>query len=401
VITSNFHQQNRQKIIHATKGGLIVLSAYSLMQSSNDLAHIFTQEANFWYLTGINEPDWQVIIDGTRGKCWLVRPCISDSHQIFDGSLPDDLASEISGINDIISQNEAMDMLRNLSKSHSVVHTLGNHPDARYFDFHLNPAPKKLYKDLERLFSDVQDCRQELSKIRAIKQPEEIAAIKKAIKLTVEAFIEVKHRLPTFTYEYEVEAEFAYHFRKNGATGFACDPIIASGKNACTLHYDSNNAKFKKHDLVLMDICVRLGGYASDISRTYPTDDQPTKRQKAVHTAVDNARRQIIDLIHPGLSILEYQKSSDKIMKNTLEELGLMSSQGDFRKYFPHAISHGLGVDVHDSLGRPNILLPGMILTVEPGIYIPKDGIGIRIEDDILVTETGCDNLSAALSTEL
>lgn len=377
------------------------MSAYSLMQLGNDLAHDFTQEANFWYLTGINEPDWQVIIDGTRGKGWLVRPSISDSHQVFDGSLPDNLASEISGIDEIINQNEAKAMLRNLSKSHSIVHTIGKHPDARYFDFCLNPAAKKLHRDLELVFNDVQDCRQELSKIRSIKQPVEIAAIKKAIKLTVEAFGSVKNNLSSFNYEYEVEAEFAYHFRKNGATGFACTPIIASGVNACTLHYGSNSAKLKKHDLVLMDICARLDGYASDISRTYSINNNPTKRQVLVHEAVDSARQQIISLVRPGISILEYQRSSDKIMERTLSDLGLISDQVDFRKYFPHAISHGLGVDVHDSLGRPNVLLPGMVLTVEPGIYIEKEAIGVRIEDDILVTETGYTNLSSALSTEL
>lgn len=401
MIDCNFHASNRQKLITATKGGLIIISAYCSMQSNNDLAAKFVQESNFWYLTGINEPSWWVIIDGTRNKCWLVKPDISESHQIFDGSLSDNLAFKISGIDNIISQSEAMGILHNLSKIHSVAHTIGDHPDARYFDFHLNPAPKKLKKDLERLFNDVQDCFLELSKIRAIKQPEEILAIKKAIKLTVEAFNEVKYKLPSLTHEYEVEAEFTYHFRKNGAIGHACDPIVASGLNACTLHYDSNNAKFKRRDLLLMDIGVRLGGYASDISRTYSISGQPTGRQIAVHNAVDQARRKIISLLSPGLSVFDYRQQSDEIMKDALSQLGLLDSPGNFREYFPHAISHGLGVNVHDSLGRPKILLQGMLLTVEPGIYIPEEGIGVRIEDDILITESGHSNLSAALPTGL
>ncbi|MDK2899313.1 MAG: Xaa-Pro aminopeptidase [Patescibacteria group bacterium] len=400
MINSIFHSLNRQKIITATKGGLIILSAYSLMQSDNDLSSKFVQEANFWYLTGINDPDWQVIIDGTRNRCWLVKPNINSSQQVFDGSLSNELASKISGIDNIISQNEAMDMLRNLSRIHSVVHTIGKHPDAKYFDFCLNPAPNKLRKDLERLFGDVRDCRLELSKLRAIKQPEEVSAIKKAIKLTVNAFNEVKLKLPTLKYEYEVEAEFTYCFRKNGAIGYACDPIVASGINACTLHYDSNDSKLRKNSLLLLDICARLNGYPSDISRTYAIS-QPTERQIAVHDAVDSARQQIIAILRPGLSISDYQRQSDEIMKDSLKKLDLLSSLDSFRKYFPHAISHGLGVDVHDSLGKTNILLPGMVLTVEPGIYIPDEAIGVRIEDDILITDTGHTNLSAGLPTSL
>lgn len=401
MINSSFHNLNRQNLIKATKGGLIILSAYSAMQSSNDLSAKFIQEANFWYLTGINEPDWRIIIDGMRNKYWLVRPEISQSHQIFDGSLSDDAAKNISGIDMVISNNEAVDLLRSLSKSHSVVYTVGDQPDAKYLDFFLNPAPKKLKKDLERTFNDVQDCRLELTKLRAIKRQEEILAIKKAIKLTIDAFDEVRFKLPSLNYEYEVEAEFTYHFRKNGALGHACSPIVASGANACTLHYDSNNAKLKKRDLLLMDICAGLGSYASDISRTYSISSQPTPRQMAVHDAVNQARMQIIKLMHPGLSVMDYQRRSDEIMKNALRSLNLLNSNGDFRRYFPHAISHGLGVDIHDAIGRPSVLLPGMVLTVEPGIYIPEEGIGVRIEDDVLITENGHNNLSSALSTEL
>jgi len=400
MINKTFFTKNRQNLITATKGGLIVLSAHSLMQSSNDLSSKFAQEANFWYLTGIDEPDWWVIIDGSRNKHWLVRPDISESQQIFDGNLKDELAMEISGIDSVISIDEAMDMLRNLAKNHSVVHTLGKHPDVKYFDFYLNPAPKKLHKSLERLFNDVQDCRLELAKLRSIKQPEEIAAIKKAIKLTVAVFREIKDKLADFTYEYEVEAEFAYYFRKNGAEGFGCSPIVAGGVNACTMHYDLNNAKLKKNSLILLDICAKLDNYPSDITRTYAIS-QPTRRQVAVHAAVDDARAQIIELLKPGLTILAYQRQSDKIMQNTLLSLDLLTNPADFRKYFPHAIGHGLGVDIHDSLGRPIELKPGMVLTVEPGIYIPQEGIGVRIEDDILITETGHTNLSAALSTDL
>lgn len=401
MIDSDFHKNNRHRIISATKGGVIVLTAYCAMQSSGDLACEFAQESNFWYLTGINEPDWRLIIDGTRNKTWLVRPSVSQSHQIFDGSLSDHEAVNISGIEHIISINEANDLLRNLSRSHSFIYTLGTQPDAKYLDFCLNPAQKNLRKELEIIFNEIQDCRLDLAKIRSIKQPEEISAIKKSIKLTVDAFREVKEKLPNLSFEYEVEAEFFYHFRRNGAVGYACSPIVASGLNACTLHYCANNAKFKKRDLLLLDICTRLNNYPSDISRTYSISGQPTNRQVQIHGVVDEARRRIIEIIQPGLLISEFEKKSDEIMKYALNSLNLLNTDNDFRRYFPHSISHGLGVDVHDSLGRPTQFLPGMVLTVEPGIYIPEEGIGVRVEDDVLVTENGYSNLSAALATDL
>ena len=389
--------------MHTTDGGVSVVTAFTQMQRTNDAAFAFEQESNFWWLTGIDVPDWWVIIDGQRTKSWLVAPAVSVAHQIFEGSLSVEAAKRISGIDTVLSQDEAMAMLRDLAKKHSVVHAIGDPAHTEYYDFTLNPAPKKLWNMLERTFADVQDCRLSLAKLRAIKQPEEVTAIKKAIKLTVDGFNAVKQKLPDLRYEYEIEAEFSYFFKKNGATGHAYDPIIASGKNACTLHYDANEDRLKKSSLVLMDIGARLDGYAADISRTYGLGE-PTQRQRQVHAAVQVAQQEIIKLIKPGLLVADYYTSVDVIMKQALVGLGLLRSTDDdatYRRYFPHAIGHGLGVDVHDSLGQPVEFLSGMVLTVEPGIYIPEEGIGVRIEDNILVTDKGHTNLSKALSTSL
>lgn len=394
---------NRQRLMGELPGSLFAFSAYTMMQRGNDAASTFEQEANFWWVTGIEVADWWVIIDGTRQKSWLVAPRVSESHQIFDGSLSPEAAIAMSGVDEVISEDEALSMLRDLAKRHSIIHTLGEQPYAEYLDFHLNPAPKKLYESLKRIFNSVQDCRKELAALRAVKQPEEIVAMKKAIRLTTDAFEEVRKRLPSLSYEYEVEAEFSYHFRKNGAKGHAYDPIVAVGKNACTLHYVDNNDRMKKRQLLLLDIGARADGYAADITRTYALGE-PTKRQAAVHSAVQFAQEEIIALISPNLSVEQYQKEVDAIMAKALMKLDLISGPDDhdnYRKYFPHAISHGLGVDVHDSLGAPKYLQPGMVLTVEPGIYIPEEGIGVRIEDDILVTDKGFTNLSARLSTDL
>lgn len=399
----NLFVENRQRLMADLKSGVAVLSAYTGMQRGNDMAFGFEQEANFWWLTGIEAADWWIIIDAGRGKSWLVAPRVSEMHQIFDGSLSAKEALTISGADDVLPREDAKNLLRDLAKKHSVAYTLGEQPHAEHFDFMLNPAPKKLYDQLERTFNSVQDCRKTLAKLRAIKQPGEITRIKKAIKLTVDAFDHAKQLLEAAKYEYEIEAEFSYFFRTRGAKGHAYDPIVAGGKNACTLHYVENNAKLKPHSLLLLDIGARHHGYAADITRTYAIGE-PTKRQRDVHAAVAQAQAQIIALLQPNLLVEEYQKQVDLIMTETLLSLGLMHGRDDetnYRKYFPHAVSHGLGVDVHDSLGGPRLLQPGMVLTVEPGIYIPEESIGVRLEDNILITEKGHINLSARLSTDL
>jgi Xaa-Pro aminopeptidase len=152
--------------------------------------------------------------------------------------------------------------------------------------------------------------------------------------------------------------------------------------------------------LVLLDIGARCAGYPADITRTYAVGE-PTERQRAVHNAVRDAHTQIISLVRPELSFAQYQDEVDVIMKDALHQLDLLHTEADYRRYFPHAIGHGLGIDVHDSLGGFEVLRPGMVMTVEPGIYIPEEDIGVRLEDDILITDSGCTNLSEALSLEL
>ncbi len=400
MIDNKFYIANRLKIVNSMPKGLFVVAANYKMQSSNDSPFRFKQEANFWWLTGINQPDWLVIIDGLQNKSWLVNPNISDVHQVFYGSLQSDAAKKISGINKVISQDEATIIMNDLSKKHNVVYTVGSTNNSKDFDFVLNPAQQKLHHKLESIFEDVQDCNLNLAKLRAIKQPNEITEIKKAINLTVEAFNIVKQKLPKLEFEYQVEAEFSYYFRSNGADGHAFDPIVASGENACTLHYHENNSLLKNNNLMIMDIGAQIGGYSADISRTFAVG-KPTKRQIAVHQAVQMAHQQIIDIIRPGLKIADYQKHVDVIMQSALRELNLLKTPDDYHRYFPHSVSHGLGVDTHDSLGQPTEFLPGMVITVEPGIYIAQEGIGVRIEDDILITKTGCRNLSEALPTGL
>lgn len=399
----NFFATNREQFELSLKGGVAVLTAYTGMQRGNDMSFQFEQEANFWWLTGIEEADWWLIIDASRHKSWLVAPNVSQSHQIFDGSISPEKAKTISGADDVISRDDAKSMMRDMAKKHSVVSTLGEQPYAEYLDFSLNPAIKKMYDMLSRTFRSVQDCRKALAKIRAIKRPDEIARMKKAINLTTDAFKQVRDGLENYSYEYDVEAAFTYHFRSHGAQGHAYDPIVASAGNACTLHYGANAMKLKKRGLLLIDIGAKYDGYSADITRTYAVGE-PTKRQIEVHAAVQAAQHDIIGLLCPDLPLDELQRQTEIRMTEALVGLGLMKDTKDekaLHRYFPHAIGHGLGVDVHESLGAPRFLMPGMVLTVEPGIYIPEEEIGVRIEDNILITEKGHSNLSARLSTDL
>ncbi len=402
-MNKDFFESSRLRLTLSLTKTVIVLPAYRAMQRSNDASFDFEQEANFWYLTGVNAPDWWLVLDNKNQKSWLIAPDVDDVHHIFDGSMSWGEAKQTSGVDEVLSRAEAEVLLEELAKEHTTVSTLGSDPHAKYYDFVINPAQKELTKYLKKFFPKINDCRDDLAKQRAIKQPVEVSAIKRATDLTINTFKEVKNKLTSLSTEYEVESEFTYAFRKNGAVGHAYSPIVASGKNACTLHYNTNQDKLQEETLLLIDIGARVDGYAADVTRTYAIGS-PTQRQIDVHHAVEVAHHKIISLLKPGLAIADYQASVDTIMQDALMSLGLLKSRSDtitYRKYFPHAISHGLGIDVHDSLGRPITFAEGMVLTVEPGIYIPEESIGVRIEDDILITSTGHLNLTGALDTSL
>lgn len=393
------HSTNRERFFGTIGGDLVVLTAYDSVQQSGDMAAQFLQEASFWWLTGINEPGWKLILDGVRRHATLVRPERSEIDVIFNGESDDVAVKETSGIDEIISAKEFEPTLRHLRRKHVAVKTIQEKNTS--YEFALNPAQHNLWTVLSRIFESVTDCAPVLHRLRAIKQPEEIERMKHAIRITTDAFREVREMMLSLKTEYAVEAEFTYRFRKANAT-HAYEPIVAAGANACTLHYVDNQAKVFTKQLVLIDIGARIDGYCADITRTYCVN--PTKRQREVHAAVEAAQREVVQLIEPGLPALTYVRECDRIMKTALQSLGLLDDFDDdetYRRYFPHATGHGLGVDVHDSLGAPRYLEVGMVMTVEPGIYIPEEGIGVRIEDDILVTVDGRENLSRTLPTSL
>ena len=400
--SAEFFAKNRERAYDALKGSVLIVPAYAQMQRGNDAAFYFEQEANFWYLTGIDYPDWWLFMDGKRRKSWLVSPSVDERHQIFDGSLRREDAQKISGINEIIDRSEADSWLRQAARAHRLVYTVDYPAGHEHFDFTLNPTAREMHEKLSRIFATVSDFRIDLAKIRAIKQDAEIDAMQRAINLTIKGFERIKSNISKYKFEYEIEADYTHEFRFAGANGHAYDPIVAFGQNACTLHYVRNETKLRKGQMILLDVGAKVDGYSADITRTYAYG-KVIKRQQEVHDAVRQAQAEIIKTIKPGLRFEEYFKSVDHIMEQALVGLNLMrpGDEEKYRKYFPHSIGHGLGIDVHDALGRPEVILPGMVMTVEPGIYIPEENIGVRIEDDILVTKTGFRNMSVKLPTDL
>ena len=397
----DFYIDNRRRLAKKIDGGILVLTAHDSLQAVSDMAMPFRQENNFYYLTGLNHPRWKMVYNSQRDHTWLVRPHYSQVELLFDGALADSEALETSGADEIIDETEFEALLRQLARTHGAVYALKAAPASQQ-SFILNPSVGRLHAQLERSFANVIDGGQFIAELRAIKQPIEINLIEQAIQVTAEAFEAASSRVGQLKAEYELEAVFTGGFRAKNSS-HAYDPIVASGENALLLHYNANNQRFGRRQLVLCDIGAEVGGYAADVTRMLALKT-PTKRQEAVYQALLTAQQSIIANIEVNMSVEAYQKMVDQHMHQALQSLGIMTAKWDevvYRRYFPHAVSHGLGLDVHDSLAKTRTLKPSMVLTVEPGIYIKEEGIGMRIEDDVLITDKGSRNLSSAISTKL
>lgn len=399
---SSFFRGNRTRLLERLPdGALVVLAAFTKLQRKGDMAFRFEQEPNFWYLSGIEEPDWLLLIDASTGLTSLVVPDLEEWQRVFDGGIDKETALARSGADQVISAREAKTYLTQTSRERPV-YTL--FPDAQlaHHGFMLNPAQARLTGRMRRRFITVDDCRMQLKTLRAIKQPPELAAIQAAVDATVASLKDVLGVVPDLKNERDVEAFLAYRFLTYGTEGHAYDPVIAGGANACTLHYGRNDMLLKAGEWLLLDVGAKFQGYAADISRSLPRGTV-TARQQRVYQAVVKVHDTAMALCRPGMKTHEYHHAVEAAMEEELRRLGLIRGdpQAALNKYFPHAISHGLGLDVHDSLAGAPEFKPGMVLTVEPGIYIPEEGFGVRIENDIHITEHGPRNLSAGMPYEL
>lgn len=271
----------------------------------------------------------------------------------------------------------------------------------RRYNIVSNPAQSRLVAQLKGVA--INDVRLTLARQRAIKQPAELDVLQQAIDATIDGFEAVLPQLSGLKAEYEVDAALTAQFRRRGLIhGFA--PIIAAGKNTCVLHHPLPKDPFVPNDWLLMDVGAKVSGYSADITRTIPIG-QPSKRHLQVYEAVLRMHEYTFGLLRDGIPAKEYMQKAYQKVGEELLALGLIDrikmDQTSVFKYMPHAVSHGLGVDVHDPLGRPETLQENMVITVEVGVYIPDEAIGVRLEDDVLITKDGAVNMSKRLPTRL
>ncbi|MEO8784722.1 MAG: M24 family metallopeptidase, partial [Candidatus Saccharimonadales bacterium] len=339
-----------------------------------------------------------------RDKEYLIMPVTNEVRAVFDGQPSEKQLSLDSGVEQIYSADEGWRLLtKRIKKAKHVATLAAPKPYLEQQAFYTNPAKAHLIGKLKLINGDIKllDLRPHLARMRVIKQAPELAAIKQAIAITSRAIKSVQKR--SFEYEYQIEASLTAQFRRAGASGHGFSPIVASGQRACVLHNISNNERLDPDELVVLDIGAEVDNYSADITRTFLPEGQASKRQQAVYQAVKSVQDFALSLVKPGAYIKTNEQLVEAFMGEKLRELGLIKtiSSQTVRQFFPHSTSHFLGLDVHDvgDYGQP--LAPGMVITVEPGIYIPAERLGVRIEDDVLLTAKGAKVLSASLPRSL
>ena len=395
-----FFRGNRERLRALFAGTApIIIPAAGLLQRSADTTFPFRQDSNFWYLTGIDEPDILLVID--KAKEYLIVPTRGHSRTLFDGGIDIAALSARSGIELIVDDKDGWKLLQ--ARLKRVAHVATVSPAQPYIDglgMFTNPARAQLVQRLKDINPSVEllDLRPALIKLRSIKQAPELQAIQKAVDLTVKTFQKMRKQLPNANTERDIEALATAQFIAHGSR-HAYEPIVAAGKNGCTVHYVANNAPIVATDMVLLDVGAEVNNYAADITRTYSVGE-PTKRQQAVLESVADVQEFAKSILRPGVLLEAYEQQVVEYMGEKLRALGLIQTieLEQVRKYYPYLTSHFLGLDVHDVGEYDKPLEPGMVLTVEPGIHIPEEGIAVRIEDDVVITEDGIDVLSKKLS---
>lgn len=394
-----FHTKNRQKL--RKKHELMIIAGNSFMQASNDNVFPFEQDSHFFYLTGVMEPEVTLVMDGDSE--YLIIPERDVARTAFEGPIDVETMKQVSGIDTVITEPEAWPVLRRrLQAAKKVATTLAPPPYIERYEMFTNPSRQRL---VDRMLEvqpalDLHDIRKEITLLRMVKTPYELKMIKRAIKETVQLFKTIERVRTKAAYESDLEAEISRIRVKNQLQN-AYEPIIASGKNAITLHYMKNNAPLDKQGMLLLDIGLRYKGYSADITRTISF--APTARQREVYEAVLAVHEYALSILKPGVTLREYEGKVEYCMGEQLIKLGLIkeNKRDLIREFYPHSTSHFLGLDVHDVADYELKLKPNMVLTVEPGIYTKAENIGIRLEDDVVITKTGAKVLSNALPKSL
>ena len=406
---------NRERFVRELKpNSLALFNSNDIMPTNGDGTMPFKQNSDLFHLSGIDQEETILLLfPDSQKEEYRELLFVKETNEhiaVWEGAkLNKSEAFEISGIKTVYWLNEFESVLKSIitdvefvylnSNEHSRATIEVETRDARFSKWMRENYPAKSYEMSAPIMHD----------IRSVKDEREVALIQKACDLTESAFRKILKTVKPGMMEYEIEADIVHEFIRNKSRGFAYTPIIASGRNACVLHYIDNNSECKSGDVILMDFAAEYANYASDMTRCIPVSGKFTERQKEVYNAVLRVMRAATKMLVPGTLLHEYHKKVGLLMEKELLYLGLIT-QDDidnqsldhpvYKKFFMHGTSHFLGLDVHDVGFFTKPIRAGMVFTCEPGIYIPEENLGIRIENDILVTEDGPVDLMANIPIE-
>ncbi len=406
---------NRKNYIHKLKSGaLAVFNSNDIMPTNADGVMPFRQNNDLFYLTGIDQEE-TILILCPEHKNPALREMLfiketSEHIVIWEGNkLSKEQATEVSGIKTVYWTTQFEAILYSLINEFNTLYLNTNEHsradrqvetrDDRFIKWCKNTYPLHTY---ERSAPILQELRQ-------VKSVLEIERMKVACAITEKAFRRVLQYTKPGVMEFELEAEILHEFIRNRSRGPAYSSIIASGSNACILHYTDNNMECKKGDLILMDFGAEYSNYAADLTRCIPVSGKFSKRQKAVYNAVLSIQKAAIKMLHVGNTFVDYNKAIGEIVTKELIDLNVLAASDVkkqdkhnplYKKYFMHGTSHFLGLDVHDVGDRNAVFKAGMVFTCEPGLYLKEEGLGIRLEDDILITSKKPLNLMKSIPIE-
>ncbi|MCY1697694.1 Xaa-Pro aminopeptidase [Lelliottia sp. SL45] len=416
-----FLRRRQALLAHMQPGSAALIFAAPEATRSNDSEYPYRQSSDFWYFTGFNEPEAVLVLiksDDTHNHSVLFNRVRDLTAEIWFGRrLGQDAAPEKLGVERALAFSEINEQLYQLLNGLDVVyHAQGEYA---YADELVFAALDKLRKGSRQNLSapaSLTDWRPIVHEMRLFKSPEELDVMRRAGEISALAHTRAMEKCRPGMFEYQLEGEILHEFNRHGARFPSYNTIVGGGENGCILHYTENESELRDGDLVLIDAGCEYRGYAGDITRTFPVNGKFSPAQRAVYDIVLESLETALTLFRPGTSIQDVTGSVIRIMVNGLVKLGILKgdveeliADNTHRAFFMHGLSHWLGLDVHDVGGygpdRSRTFEPGMVLTVEPGLYIAPDadvpaeyrGIGIRIEDDIVITENGNENLTASV----
>lgn len=397
-MNNDFFTVNRKKVMNEVMDNSItVLFAGRTIYKSGDEEYEFIANKNFTYLTGITRENIVLVLSKIDGKVnemlFIERPDPVMARWVGE-KLSAEEAEKLSGITDIRfieSMNSDLALLLN----RYAINTIYLDLERQEWDIPLTLAQRFSKKINEKYpYIKINNIYNNISKLRMIKDEQEINTMRDAISITKKGIYNMMENMKPGMMECEIEAYFDFVLNSAGVKDRAFKTIAASGKNATVLHYSENNCKTKNGDLILFDLGGCYNNYNADISRTLPINGKFSERQKEIYKKVLRTNELIIATAKPGVTMAELNKLAIDSLTEGCRELGILENPDEITKYYFHSIGHGLGSDTHDVGPRNFVLQPGMVITDEPGLYIEQEGIGVRIEDDLLITENGCEVLT-------